>query len=261
MTQSFTSHTGKLLTLPNRISMLGVGVDDVTVDEAIRLIDGMLAKGGIYQIATINPEFVMQAQQDARVRQVLNAAALATPDGVGILWAARRLGKPLRGRVTGVELVERIAKLAAVRGWRVYFLGAAPGVAEKAAQTLRHRYAGLAVAGCYAGSPSIIEEPFVRNQVADASPDILLVAYGHPAQELWIARNQALLGVPIAIGVGGTFDELAGIVAPAPRWMERVGLKWLWRLIQQPSRINRILTATVRFPLAILRSSPPKNLP
>ena len=261
MTRSFTSHTGKLLQLPARISVLGVGVDDITIDEAVRLIDGMITAGGSYQIATINPEFVMHAQHDVRVRQVLNNATLATPDGVGILWAARRLGTPLRARVTGVALVERIAKLAAVRGWRIFFLGSAPGVAEKAAQALRHRYAGLAVAGCYAGSPSIIEEPYVCRQVSDAKPDILLVAYGHPAQELWIARNQVHLGVPIAIGVGGTFDELAGVVAPAPAWMERFGLKWLWRLVQQPSRIQRILTATVRFPLAVMRASVSKNSP
>lgn len=157
--------------------------------------------------------------------------------------------------MTGVQLVERIAKQAAIRGWRVYFLGAAPGVAEKAAQVLRHRNAGLMVAGCYAGSPSIIEEPFVRQQITDAGADILLVAYGHPAQELWIARNQPLLNIPVAIGVGGTFDELAGIVPVAPAWMDRLGIKWLWRVIQQPQRINRIITAVVRFPLAVIRTA------
>jgi N-acetylglucosaminyldiphosphoundecaprenol N-acetyl-beta-D-mannosaminyltransferase len=193
--------------------------------------------------------------------QVLNDASLATADGVGILMAARWLGTPIRERVTGVALVERIAKQAAIRGWRIFFLGAAPGVAEKAAQVLRHRYAGLQIAGAYAGSPSIIEEPFVRQQVLDANPDILLVAYGHPAQDLWIARNQALLNVRLAIGVGGTFDEIVGLVPHAPAWMHRVGLKWLWRLIQQPWRYKRIYTAVVQFPLAILlrRASAPPN--
>ncbi len=261
MTSPFTSHTGKLLHLPRRISILGVNIDDVTEDEAIRLIDSMVSKRGMYQIATINPEFVMQANHDPRVMQVLNNAVLATPDGVGILWAAWLLGTPVRERLTGVQLVDRIAKQAALRGWRIYFLGSAPGVAEKAAQVLRHRYAGLQVAGCYAGSPSIIEEPFVRQQLIEASVDILLVAYGHPAQELWIARNQAMLGIPLAIGVGGTFDELAGVVAPAPAWMERVGIKWLWRLIQQPSRINRIITATIRFPIAVIVAALRKKLP
>lgn len=235
-----------------RIHILGVGVDDVLIDDAIKHIDTLMQSGTLHQIVTVNPEFVMQAQRDERVKQVLNAASLATPDGVGILWAARWLGTPLRERVTGVALVERLAKQAAIRGWRIFFLGSAPGVAEKAAQVLRHRYAGLAVAGCYAGSPSIIEEPYVRQHVEDARPDIVLVAYGHPAQELWIARNQALLNVPIMIGVGGTFDELAGIVSVSPLWMDKLGLKWLWRLIQQPSRINRIITAVIRFPLAVM---------
>ena len=238
-----------------RVRILGVDIHDVLLDEAIKHIEALLRAGGTHQIVTVNPEFVMEAQRDPRVMTILNQAALATPDGVGLLWAARWLGTPLRGRVTGVELVERIAKQSMLRGWRIFFLGAGPGVAEKAAQVLRHRYPGLVVTGCYAGSPSIIEEPFVRQQVLDAPPDILLVAYGHPAQELWIARNQALLGVPVAIGVGGTFDELAGVVPVAPAWMERFGLKWLWRLIQQPSRINSIITAVIRFPLAVITRS------
>lgn len=244
-----------------RISILGVPIDDVTENEAVKYIDALMSDGQLHQVVTVNPEFVMEAQRDQRFMQVLNDASLATADGVGILMAARWLGTPIRERVTGVALVERIAKQAAIRGWRIFFLGAAPGVAEKAAQVLRHRYAGLQIAGAYAGSPSIIEEPFVRQQVLDANPDILLVAYGHPAQDLWIARNQALLNVRLAIGVGGTFDEIVGLVPHAPAWMHRVGLKWLWRLIQQPWRYKRIYTAVVQFPLAILlrRASAPPN--
>ena len=142
MTSPFTSLTGKLLQLPTRISILGVNIDDVTEDEAIRLIDSMVSQRGLYQIATINPEFVMEANRDPLVMQVLNSAVLATPDGIGIVWAAWMLGQPIRERLTGVQLVERIAKQTALRGWRVYFLGSAPGVAEKAAQVLRHRYPG-----------------------------------------------------------------------------------------------------------------------
>ncbi len=235
-----------------RIFILGVPIDDVTEQEAVKIIDSLMNDGQLHQVVTVNPEFVMEAQRDQRFMQVLNDASLATADGIGIVWAARWLGTPIRERVTGVVLVERLAKQAVIRGWRIFFLGAAPGVAEKAAQVLRHRYAGLQIAGCYAGSPSIIEEPFVRQQILDANPDILLVAYGHPAQDLWIARNQALIRVPLAIGVGGTFDELVGIVPQAPAWMHSFGLKWLWRLIQQPWRFKRIFTAVVRFPLTVM---------
>jgi N-acetylglucosaminyldiphosphoundecaprenol N-acetyl-beta-D-mannosaminyltransferase len=237
-----------------RIYILGVPIDDVTENEAVKYIDTLMNDGKLHQVVTVNPEFVMEAQRDPRFMQVLNDASLATADGMGILVAARWLGTPIRERVTGVALVERLAKQAVIRGWRIFFLGAAPSVAEKAAQVLRHRYAGLQVAGAYAGSPSIIEEPFVRQQVLDANPDILLVAYGHPAQDLWIARNQELLNVRLAIGVGGTFDELIGLVPQAPIWMHKIGLKWLWRLIKQPWRYKRIMTAVIKFPLAVLRS-------
>ena len=254
MTVSRKSHSGTIPLIPQRVSILGVTVDDVTEDEAVRVIDGLIRNGGVHQVVTINPEFVMEALRDSQVRKVLNSASLATPDGIGILWASRVLkGLPIRERVTGVALVERLAKQSVIRGWRIFFLGSAPGVAEKAAQTLRHRYAGLQVAGCYAGSPSLIEEPYVRSQISDANPDILLVAYGHPAQDMWIARNQPFLNVPVAIGIGGTFDEIAGIVPLAPLWMHKLGLKWLFRLIVQPQRINRIFTAVVRFPIRVLR--------
>jgi N-acetylglucosaminyldiphosphoundecaprenol N-acetyl-beta-D-mannosaminyltransferase len=235
-----------------RIYILDVPIDDVTENEAVKYIDTLMNDGQLHQVVTVNPEFVMEAQRDPRFMQVLNDASLATADGVGIVLAARWLGTPIR---------ERVAKQAVIRGWRIFFLGAAPGVAEKAAQVLRHRYAGLQVAGTYAGSPSIIEEPYVQQQVLDANPDILLVAYGHPAQDLWIARNQALLNVRLAIGVGGTFDEITGLVPQAPNWMHKVGLKWLWRLIQQPWRYKRIFTALIKFPLAVLfRRSSTNNL-
>lgn len=254
MTDSRNSHTGIIPITPKRIDILGVNVDDVTENEAARVIESLIRSGGVHQIVTINPEFVMEAQRDPQVRKVLNNAALATPDGIGILWAARFLKKlPIRERVTGVALVEQLAKLAANRGWRIFFLGSAPGVAEKAANVLGKRYHGLQVAGCYAGSPSIIEEPFVRSQITEAYPDILLVAYGHPAQDLWIARNQPFLNVPIAIGIGGTFDEIAGIVPLAPEWMHSWGLKWLFRLIIQPMRFKRIITAVIRFPIRVLQ--------
>lgn len=264
MNASRKSPSGTIPLIPQRVSIMGVNVDDVTEDEAVRIIDGLIRDGGVHQVVTINPEFVMEALRDSQVRKALNSASLATPDGIGILWASRVFkGLAIRERVTGVALVERLVRQSVIRGWRIFFLGAAPGVAEKVAQILRHRYPGLQVAGCYAGSPSLIEEPYVRSQVIDANPDILLVAYGHPAQDLWIARNQPFINVPVAIGIGGTFDEIAGIVPLAPVWMHKLGLKWLFRLFVQPQRINRIFTAVVRFPVQVLRErifgSPPRT--
>jgi len=235
-----------------RLSILGVSVDDVTEHEAVARIDGFIQSGTSHQVVTLNPEFIMSAQAHPHIRHILNHASLSTPDGVGVLWAARFLGKPLRERVTGVALVELLAQTAARRGWRIFFLGAAQGIAERAAARLQQRYPGLIVAGTYAGSPSVHDESHIHSLIAGTQTDILLVAYGHPNQELWIARNQAALGIPVAIGVGGTFDEIVGVVRPAPEWMHRIGMKWLWRLYLQPERYARIFTAVVKFPLTVI---------
>ncbi len=237
-----------------RISILDVPVDDVTESEVVAIIHGFIESGSCHQVITVNPEFIMSAQTDATVLHVLNAAALSTPDGSGILWAARYLGTPVRDRVTGVALVDLLAAAAARYGWRLFFLGSAPGVADQAASLLQQRYPQLRVAGCYAGSPGLRDEAHIRSLIEGTHTDILLVAYGHPAQELWIHRNQHVLAVPVAIGIGGTFDEITGRVAAAPLWMHRLGIKWLWRLLVQPSRFGRIFTAVVRFPIAVIRA-------
>lgn len=236
-----------------RVVILGVAVDDVVEDEAVARADAMLRAGGPHQICTVNPEFVMEARRNPAFAAALAAADLCTPDGFGLLLAARYLGAPLRGRVTGVDLTGRLAALAAARGYSLFLLGAAPGVAEEAAAALVARHPGLRVAGAFAGSPSPRHEPFLRQLIAAARPDILLVAYGHPRQDLWIARNQPHLGVPVAVGVGGVFDYLAGRVPLAPPWLRRLGLEWLYRLLRQPRRLPRIIDAVPRFAWEVLR--------
>jgi N-acetylglucosaminyldiphosphoundecaprenol N-acetyl-beta-D-mannosaminyltransferase len=238
-----------------RIRILEVAVDDVVEAEAIARIAGFVAAGGPHQVVTVNPEFVMEARHNGAFRRVLAAADMATPDGFGLLLAARLRGGAFRGRVTGVALTELIAAKAAVQGWSLFLLGAAPSVAERAARVLQDKHPGLRIAGCYAGSPRLDEEASVRARIIAAQPTVLLVAYGHPAQDLWIARNQPLLRVPVAIGVGGVFDYLAGETPRAPRWMRRIGLEWLYRLIRQPQRWRRILVAVPLFLWAVLRES------
>jgi N-acetylglucosaminyldiphosphoundecaprenol N-acetyl-beta-D-mannosaminyltransferase len=238
---------------PRRITILGVAVDDVLEDEVIARVAAFIAAGGPHHVVTVNPEFVMEARRNPAFRRVLAAADLATPDGFGLLVVARLRGTPLRGRVTGIGLTERIAAVAAARGWSLFLLGAAPGVAEHAAERLQRRHPGLRLVGCFAGSPRPEDEGAIRARVAEARPDVLLVAYGHPAQDLWIARNQPLLRVPVAVGVGGTLDYLAGLVPRAPAWVRRAGMEWLYRLIRQPQRWRRILTAVPLFLWAALR--------
>ncbi len=229
------------------IRMLGVTIDNITEDEALARVAAYVAEGGPHHIVTVNPEFVMEARRNSAFRRVLAAADLATPDGFGLLLVARARGTPFRGRVTGVELTGRIAAEAARQGWSLFLLGAGPGIAEQAAAALQERNPGLRIAGCYAGSPRPADEPAIRARIARAQPDVLLVAYGHPAQDLWIARNQPLLRVPVALGVGGALDYIAGAVPRAPAPLRRLGLEWLYRLARQPWRWRRILTAVPLF--------------
>ena len=225
------------------INILGVRVDNVNHTDALARVEFFLREGGAHQIATVNPEFVVLAQTNSEFRRELNATALNVPDGVGLLWAARRLGTPLKERVTGQEMVDRIAALAAERSATVpvFFLGAREGIAERAANVLKEKYPSLQIAGCHAGSPAVEEERQIVERINASGAQILFVAYGPPKQEFWIARNVARLNVKVAMGVGGTFDTLAGIAPRAPRWVREAGFEWTYRLLREPRRIKRQL--------------------
>jgi N-acetylglucosaminyldiphosphoundecaprenol N-acetyl-beta-D-mannosaminyltransferase len=194
---------------------------------------------------------IMMAQRDVNFSNILRRAALTVPDGVGVLWAARRLGRPLPERVTGSDGVPRIAQRAAQAGWRLFFLGAAPGIAERAADVLRERFPGVQIVGTFSGSAAASEEADICARINASGADLLFVAFGAPEQDKWIARNAPRLNVAMAMGVGGTFDFVAGIVPRAPVIMQRAGLEWLYRLILQPWRIRRMMRLP-RFALAVL---------
>ncbi len=238
-------------TLPS-VNILGVRVDAVTYADVLDIIARWIEQRGPHQIATANPEFVMAAQTDREFRQILLNADLCVADGVGLLWAARRLGTRLPERVTGSDLTPLVAQMAAQRGWRLYLLGAAPGVAEQTARKLEQQNPGLRIVGVYAGSPSQHEASAILQRVAAAAPDVLFVAYGAPAQDLWIARHKNELGVPVMMGVGGAFDHIVGVQRRAPRWLQRMHLEWLFRLVTQPWRWRRQL-ALPRFVWAVWR--------
>lgn len=220
--------------------------------QTLAWIEAAVAARAPRQICTANPEFVMAARRDAEFREVLNRADLVLPDGVGLLWAARRLGARLPERMAGSDLIYRLAELAGQHAWRVYFLGAAEGVAQAAAERLRSLYPGLVIAGAFAGDPGPASAAAQVAAIQAARPDVLLVAYGAPAQDKWIAQHKEALDVPVSMGVGGSFDFVAGVARRAPVWVQRLGLEWLHRLWRQPWRARRILTAVVAFPLAVL---------
>lgn len=239
--------------------ILGVRIDALTYASLLDRIASFIAEGTPHQIATANPEFVMEAQDNAAFREVLAHADLVMADGVGLLWAARRLGSPLPERVTGSDVLPMIAERAAAAGWRLYLLGAAPGVAERTAELLQGRYPGLQIAGAYPGSPSADDAPAIIDRIRAARPHVLFVAYGAPRQDLWIATHRDALGVPVMMGVGGAFDHIVGVRKRAPRWVQRLNLEWLYRLITQPWRWRRQL-ALPRFVWAVVTRSHVRTL-
>ena len=236
------------MSAPNLIDrhiFLSIPVDDVTYTETLEWINQKILVGELSQICTVNPEFVIAAQNHTQFRSVLQRASLCLPDGQGLLWASQLHGIPLRERVAGSTLVDLIAEKAASKGWRLFFLGAGPGVAELAADTLRSKYRGLDKIYTMEASPSIEDAQSIIENVRNIKPDILLVAFGAPAQDLWIDRYLLHLGTPITIGVGGAFDFISGRTKRAPLFVQRIGFEWLHRLWSQPWRWKRMLALPV----------------
>ncbi|MEN8097434.1 MAG: WecB/TagA/CpsF family glycosyltransferase [Chloroflexota bacterium] len=223
------------------LRVLGVPIHKVTYSELMDQIQSWIDNGQKAQLATANPEFIMEARKDSIFRLILERATLSVADGIGLMAAARWKGRPLPERITGSDGVPLIAEAAARQGWRIYLLGAAPGVAKKTAAELIQRYPDLEIAGTYAGSPSQDEEDDLVERINQSKADILFVAYGAPKQDKWIARNLHRLDVSMAMGVGGAFDFISGIILRAPQWMQRVGLEWLYRLMREPWRWRRML--------------------
>ncbi len=238
--------------------VLGVRVDRLSQRQALDAIEQLIAlrhaSGNVLpcqQIITVNTEFVMAAQRNRLFRQAINAAALVVADGIGVVWATRYMGCPAPERITGADTLVALARRCARAGYRLYLLGAAPGVAEQAAARLRELAPGLEIAGTYAGSPAASEEDGIIERIQEARADVLCVAYGAPAQDLWIYRHLARLPAAVAMGVGGAFDFLAGRQRRAPLVMQRIGLEWLYRLYREPWRWQRML-AIPRFIVLIV---------
>ena len=234
------------------MDVLGVGFDRVHLAAAVERILRRLEAGERTFVITANPEFVMLARQDATLARIAREADMVVADGSGVVAASRLLGDPLP-RVPGRVLVDALVPHLAQRRSPIFFLGAAPGVAERAAAELRRRAPGLAVAGVHAGSAEGVRDAESVARVRDTGAQVLLVAYGMPKQEQWIARNlSALPTVRLAIGVGGVFDQLAGVQRVPPAALHAIGLEWLWRLAREPWRWRRQRVLPL-FALLVLR--------
>lgn len=224
------------------LRILGVRIDCVDMEDTLKCIDRFIGEGMPRRIVTVNLEYLRHAKSCPGFIDSLSAADLAVPDGKPLLWMARLMRKPLRGRVTGVDLAERCAELCANKGYRLFLLGAGPGVAQATAEVLRQRYPRLTIAGTYTppfGEFTEQEEEKICAEIRSAEPEVLLVALPTPRQELWNYTNLDRWQVPVVIGVGAAFDMLSGRVARAPKWMQRSGLEWFFRLLLEPRRMWR----------------------
>jgi N-acetylglucosaminyldiphosphoundecaprenol N-acetyl-beta-D-mannosaminyltransferase len=226
--------------LLSRVDILGIGFDRCDLTSAAERIAQRHAAGERTFVITANPEFVMLTRRDHELAALARAADLVVADGTGVLVASRLLGDPLPARVPGRLLVPAALARIAPLGASVFLLGAAPGVAERAAEALARRVPDLAIAGTHSGSPAAAEEEAIISRIRASEARVLLVAYGMPAQERWIARNlRRLPSVRLAIGVGGVFDQLAGQVRLPPAIVHALGFEWLWRLAFEPRRWRR----------------------
>lgn len=246
--------------------MLGVPFDPVTLAGAVDEVEGMIEARTPSYVVTANVDFLVQSQRDPELRRILVDANLVLCDGTPLVWAARWLGNPLPERVAGADLAPLLLRRAAERGWRVFFLGAGPGVAEEAARRIAMEYPTLPAIAHY--SPPFqplhkMDHDNITARIRAAQPDLLLVSFGCPKQEKWISMHYRSLGVPVAMGVGATLDFLAGRVRRAPRWMHRCGVEWLFRMAQEPGRLFRRYADDIRhfFPalLAQRRELRPSN--
>ena len=233
--------------------VMDVRVHAVTMEDALEWAKEAVLEGKPRMIATANAEMIMIAQKDPELKEILNTCDLVVPDGAGVLWAGEKLGTPFPERVAGADLAEELLKIASGKEWPVYFLGGAPGIAQRAAARFMELHVPFKLAGCHEGYFDSEEEKKIIKDIKKSGAKLLLAGLGVPKQEKWLYKHQAELGVPVAIGVGGTLDVMAGVMKRAPRWMQKAKLEWLFRGMLQPKRAGRLL-ALPKFVLEVHHS-------
>ena len=224
-----------------RIAILGVPIDNLSMDETIEAMDRLIESDGFHQVATANVDFLMKAIGDDQLMDILHRCDLVLPDGMPLVWASRFMGTPLKERVTGADLLPRLAELSQRKQRRLFLLGATEERSSAASDWILKNYPGAQIAGRYSppfGAIDKMDHDHILDLIAAASVDILLVAFGNPKQEKWLAMHRGRLQVPLCIGVGASLDFLSGTHSRAPEWMQRSGLEWMHRFYKEPRRLG-----------------------
>ena len=246
--------------LQHPVAVMGLPINSLSADEAVDTLERLIQSGGTHQVCTMNVDIWLNALADPHLHRIVAGSSLVFPDGMPLVWASGLLGCPLAERVTGVDLVPRLAELSARKGYKIFLLGAKPGVADRASRLLERNYPGVQIVGTFAPDEDNLmrmDHTEILRKIHAVSPDILLVAFGNPKQEKWIWMHRKRLGVPLSMGVGGSFDILVGDTCRAPRWIQRCGLEWAMRFLQEPVRLGprylRDFAGLVRhLPMALL---------
>jgi len=229
--------------MAGRVELFGLQIDNVTMAEAVEAVGRLARSGGKHYVVTPNVDHVVRASKDAEFLAMCRGASLVLADGAPIVWASRWVGRPLQGRVTGSDLVPRVCELAAREGLRIYILGTTDAIAQEAIRRMRQQWPSLQIAGNYAPpfgfDADWQEQDRILQAINTARAEIVFVALGSPKQERWTTRWMPQLDARVVLCIGAGIDYLAGAVRRAPRWMQRVGLEWLWRLLQEPGRLWR----------------------
>ncbi len=234
-------------------SVLDCVIDALTFEQTVALVDGLIRAGKPAQAFLVNADTLLRVRDDDRLRAIVSRCVPVCADGQSVVWAARLLGKRLPGRVAGPDLFDALLALAVREAYSVYLLGAKPGIAEEAARKVVALHPGLKIVGTHHGYFDL-EDVAVVDAVRRAHPDILFVGMPSPRKEYWVSENLDRLGVPFTLGVGGTFDVVAGVRTRAPMWMQRAGLEWVCRLCQEPRRMwRRYLVGNARFVALVVR--------
>jgi len=223
-----------------RVAILGVAIDNLTMDQVLDSMEAMIAAGGFHQIATANVDFLIKSLEDEELREALARCDIVLADGMPLVWASRLFGTRLKERVAGADLVPRLAQLSARRGYRMFLLGASEVSSAGTAHWMQSNFPNVCVAGRHCPAFQALEEmdhEDILARIEEARPDILLVAFGNPKQEKWITMHRHRLRVPVCVGVGGSFDFLSGRIRRAPLWMQTYGMEWIYRTAQEPSRL------------------------
>lgn len=236
----------------DQIKILNVNVDCVNLDEAMQKVEEFVLEQKPHHIVTANPEIIYASNYNPELLGIVNHAALVTADGTGVVWASGQLGRHLQERVTGIDLVYKICEKAPQKGWKLFILGSAPGVADAAADNIRKMYPGVEIVGTQHGYFKPEEEPEIVEMIKKSTPDVLFVALGAPKQEFWISKHMDELQVPVMLGIGGSMDVLSGNVKRAPEIWQKMNLEWLYRLLSQPSRWKRMLNLP-KFAVEVLK--------